>query len=112
MPTTLQLVEKALGHDKFAVLACAIDLLTSRMDGLVQEKPIDDQIACLDAHQLAEENGVSFETFRKNICQVMGTHAVFRLGKRWVLRKETFLLFLQKMETGAAADDQDRSTSF
>lgn len=107
MPTTLQLVEQALGKDKFAVLACAIDLLAARTDALVKEKPVDEQIACLDVHQLAEENGVGFETLRKNICQVMGAHAVFRLGKRWVIRKETFLLFLQKMETGAAENQEE-----
>lgn len=109
MPTTLQLVEQATGLDKFAVLACAIDLQAARMDELVREKPIDEQIACLDVNRLAQENGVSFETLRKNICEVMGAHTVFRLGKRWVIRKETFLLFLQKMETGCAAEDQEKA---
>ena len=107
MPTTLQLVEQATGLDKFAVLACAIDLHAARMDDLVlKEAPIDEQIACLDIHELAKENGVGFETFRKNICQVMGSHAIFRLGKRWVIRKETYLLFLQKLETGAVEDQE------
>jgi len=84
MPTTLQLVEQALGRDKFAVLACAIDLMQERLDAMTREQPIDEQIAVLDVHELARENGVSFETLRKKISEVMGPHAVFRLGKRWV----------------------------
>lgn len=98
--TTLELVEKAAGRDKFLVLSVAIDRVSNALANLTQGVSLDDQIATLDVEELAATYGVSLDTMREKIRRSLGDNAVFRLGKKWVIRKQTFLGFLLANEEG------------
>ena len=95
MATTLQQVQQALGTDKFTVLAVAVD---QALEARSREVSLDEQIETLDVQKLAETYATSLETLRKQIVEAVGPGAVFKLGKRWVIRKQTFLNFLQSRE--------------
>jgi len=99
MATTLQQVQQALGTDKFTVLAVAVD---QALEARNREVSLDEQIETLDVQQLAENYGTSLETLRKQISDFVGAGAVFKLGKKWVIRKQTFLQFLQARERSVA----------
>lgn len=95
MATVLQQVREAFGNDKFVVLAAGVDqalLATQR------NHTLDDQIETLDVHQLSVKFNVTFETLRKQITDVLGPGAVFKLGKSWIIRKQTYLQYLQQRE--------------
>jgi hypothetical protein len=95
MATTLQQVQAALGTDKFTVLAVAVD---QALEARTREASMDEQIETLDVQDLAGNYGTTFETLRKQISDSVGAGAVFKLGKKWVIRKQTFLQFLQARE--------------
>ena len=90
----LDTIEKATGRDKFVVIAAQLDHVTD----LAESKSIDDCIAVLDVEVLARDHGVTFETMRNQLRIKLGSNAVFRLGKRWVIRKVKFLQYLQCLE--------------
>ena len=99
MFTTLQLVDEAVGLQKFEVLATAIDRLSQhRQSEGVNEGTLDDQIAVLDIEELAGQFAVTGDTLRKNLCAALGKGAVFRVGKKWVIRKQRFLEYLRRQE--------------
>lgn len=95
MATVLQQVQAAVGSDKLTVLAAAVD---QALQATQHSATLDDQIETLDVHELAEKFGTTFETFRRQITEVMGAGAVLKLGKKWVIRKQTYLEFLQVRE--------------
>ena len=99
MATTLQQVQQALGTDKFTVLAVAVD---QALEARNREVSLDEQIETLDVQELAGNYGTSLETLRKQISDAVGPGAVFKLGKKWVIRKQTFLQFLQARERSVA----------
>ena len=105
MQSMIQLVEQASGRDKFMVLATAIERLASGQESLKSGRSIDEQIATVDVESLATDYGVSFATMRSNLRAVIGESAVFRLGKRWVIRKERFLDYLQAVESEPTEED-------
>ncbi|MEM7600639.1 MAG: hypothetical protein AAF357_04395 [Verrucomicrobiota bacterium] len=90
-----QLVENATGLEKFSVLANLVDHIAHLT---LASRSIDEQVATLDIETLALEHGVTFETLRQQIRSTMGSGVVFRLGKRWLIRKTKFLEFLQTLE--------------
>lgn len=101
------MVEEATGTGKFAVLAAAIDQLAEQLLCVSARIGVDDEIATLDVEELASTNGVSFETMRKQLCEVLGRTAVHRLGKRWVLRKRKFLEYLSVRENWSNLNSDD-----
>lgn len=106
MPSTLKLVEEAVGLQKFEVLATAIDQLSRlRQSEGANEGTLDDQIAVLDLEELATQFAVTGETLRKNLCAALGKGAVFRVGKKWVIRKQRFLEYLRRQEMGSDQPD-------
>ena len=52
MPTTLQQVEKALGTDKFVVLAAAVDHVIESHETLAEKASIDNEIETLDGGRI------------------------------------------------------------
>ena len=98
MATMLEMVEKATGSSKFTVLAAAIDQMLEQMLSVSVSKSMDDEIAVLCVEELASTNRVKSKTMRGNLCKVLGDDAVFRLGKRWVIRKRKFLEYLSALE--------------
>ena len=77
-----------------------VDHLSEELRCLQEKTSLDDQIETLDVCELAEQYNVSFETLRKQITGVMGDSAVFKVGKKWVIRKRKFLDYLQIKESG------------
>ena len=77
------------------VLAAAVDQV---QQAIQQNATLDDQIETLDVHELAEKFEITFESFRKQITEVVGPSAVFKHGKKWVIRKQTYLEYLQMRE--------------
>ena len=92
----LDTIERATGRDKFTVIAAQLDHITE----LAESRSIDDRIATLDVEILAEDHDVTFETMRSQLRIRLGRNAVFRLGKKWVIRKIKFLQYLQCLESG------------
>ena len=97
--TTLRQLEQATGRDKLVVLASTLDQVIDGVRDIESRVTIDSQIETLDASELAEQYGVTMETFRKQVVGVMGEEAIFKLGKKWVIRKRKFLEFLQAKES-------------
>ena len=93
--TILEQVNQAVGLDKLTVLAVAVDQVQQSMRTLA---PLDEQLELLDMLDLAKQHGVSFKTLRAQVASLVGPGSVFRLGKRWVIRKQRFLEFLQAQE--------------
>jgi hypothetical protein len=104
MPTTLEQLRRAVGSEKLLVLAASIDNLIEERSARAEGLPIDEEIETLDVKRLAQEYDVGFETFRKQICRVVGEGAVFKLGSKWVIRKRKFLEFLKVKESETNAD--------
>ncbi len=98
MASTLEMVEKANGTNKFIVLAAVIDQMAEQMLNVSVLRSVDDEIALLCVEEIASANGVGFETMRRQLCGVLGRDAVYRLGKRWVIRKRKFLEYLTMQE--------------
>jgi len=99
MATILQQVEQATGRDKLVVLASVADQLLESQRSREKETSIDDQLETLDVSSLAAQYEVSLETLRRQIIEKVGTKAVFKLGKKWVIRKRKFLEYLQVCES-------------
>ena len=114
MANTIEMVESALGTAKLTVLAAAIDQLNDSQTRLSERvhklaavsgtnPTYDAEIETLEMSALAEQYGVSVDTLRKQIRDVLGELAVIKVGKKWVIRKVNFLDFLRKLEGQAKA---------
>ena len=100
MNSTLRSVEDACGRDKLIVMASAIDRLIEDQKNIQMDVGLDPEIETLELESLAERYGVSLRTLRGQIERELDYDAVFKCGKKWVIRKVTFLKFLKKRESG------------
>lgn len=98
---TVDLVDAAVGLDKFAVLAGAIDKVAEKVR--MVSISMNDEVETLCVKELANQYGATFETMRKDIRALMGDGAVFRIGKTWVIRKRRFLDYLLEKERQGGA---------
>lgn len=96
--TTSQRTEKVSPLDKFVVLAGDIDQLRNRIDQISTEQSIDDLLEVLEVEKLGLQFGVTLDTMRKRL-QLAGGK-VFKMGKKWVIRKVGFLEVLESLEQG------------
>lgn len=94
--TTVERTEKVSPLDKFAVLAGDIDLLRQRVENLHAEQSIDDLLDVIEIEMLAKRFGNTSELMRKKLSKAGGK--VFKLGRKHVIRKVTFLEVLEKLE--------------
>ena len=97
MTTTREKAGKVTPLEKFDVLAMDIDLLRHRVENLHSEQSMDDLLEVIEVEQLAAEYGVSFFTMRKKLTSA-GGH-VFKLGKKYVIRKVSYLQVLENLES-------------
>lgn len=67
MASTLEVVERGTGRDKFHILAVAIDPMSQQMQIASDSLSLDDEIATIDVEALALTYGVSLEILRKNL---------------------------------------------
>lgn len=96
--TTSQRTEKVSPLDKFVVLAGDIDQLRNRIDQISTEQSIDDLLEVLEVEKLGLQFGVTLDTMRK--CLQLAGGKVFKMGKKWVIRKVGFLEVLESLEQG------------
>ena len=106
MTSTLRSVSEAVGTEKFSVLAAAVDRVIDDQGALREGLRVDDEIETLDMATLALEFGVTLPTLRKQIQCELGMTAAFKLGKKWVIRKRTFLEYLRRKESAPPQDSR------
>jgi len=94
--TTFERTEKVSPLEKFAVLAGDIDLLRQRVENLHSEQSIDDLLDLIEIEELAKRFGNTTDLMRKKLTRAGGR--VFKLGRKYVIRKVCFLEVLEKME--------------
>ena len=82
--------------DKIAVMAGDIDQLRQRVEGITANQSIDDLLDVLEVGELGQRFGVSLDCMRKRLTQAGGK--VFRMGKKYVIRKVTFLEVMENLE--------------
>lgn len=97
--TTAQRTANLTPLDKLAVLAGDIDQLRQRLDGLAVHRSLDDVLEVLHVATLAEHFEVSPETMRLRLLKAGGK--VFRMGRKYVIRKVAFLEVIENLESEA-----------
>ena len=95
--TTVEKTERLTPLEKFAVLAGDIDQVRLRIESIQAQQSVDDLLETLDISELGEKFGVSMETMKKRLIQAGGT--VFKMGKKYVIRKVRFLEVLETLES-------------
>jgi hypothetical protein len=96
--STLDLVQQAVGMEKFVVMAAAIDLAKNDLEILRNRVSLDDEIETLELSQLAEQYGTGEKTLREQIERQLSPGVVIKVGKKWVIRKRRFLDYLESKE--------------
>jgi len=77
-------------------LAGDIDQIRQRVENVTNQQSIDDLLDVLDMDELSQRFGVSPDSMRKKLTQSGGK--VFKLGKKYVIRKITFLGVMENLE--------------
>ena len=77
-------------------MAGDIDRLRQQVDNLVGEQSIDGCLDVIEVDELSERFGISSELMRKKLRMFGGK--VFKLGKKFVIRKIQFLRVIERME--------------
>jgi len=95
--TTVEKTERLSPLEKFGVLAGEIDQIRQLINNFQSEQCVDDLLETLEMAELGEKFGVTPETMRKKLIEAGG--GVFKLGKKYVIRKVRFLSVLEFLET-------------
>ena len=98
--TTTERTAKLSPLDKIAVMAGDIDQIRHRVEGITATQSIDDLLDVLDVVELGKRFGVSPECMRKKLSLSGGK--VFRMGKKFVIRKVAFLEVMENLEREAS----------
>ncbi len=97
MVTTKEKTEKLPPLEKIATLVSDLDQLRIQVEHqIIQEKPLDDLVDLVFLDDLSSQTGVSIDTMKKKLKEVDGK--VFKLGKKYVIRKINLLEVLERME--------------
>lgn len=95
--TTREKTDRLPPLEKIAVLASDLDILRSQMEQqIIQEKSLDDLVDLVWLDELSCQFGVSLGTMKTKLQAVGGK--VFKLGKKYVIRKVNFLEVLEHLE--------------
>jgi len=94
--TTREKTEKVMPLEKFDVLAGDIDFLRQRVDTIHTEQSMDDLLEMLEIEKLAKEFGITLFTMRNKLKAAGGQ--VMKIGKKWVIRKVSYLEVLENLE--------------
>ena len=94
--TTAQRTEKLPPLEKISVLAGDLDQLRQRVEGISGNQSLDDMLEVIDVVELGQQFGVSAECMRKKLRLAGGK--VFKMGKKYVIRKVAFLEVLETLE--------------
>lgn len=94
--TTIERTEKVQPMDRFQILAGDIDQLRNRVDQLSGDQSVDDLLEVLEVESLGEQFGVSLEAMKRRLNRAGGR--VFKMGKKYVIRKVKFLEVMESLE--------------
>lgn len=97
--TTLQKTEQISPLEKFVVLARDIDQIRQRLEQVTTDQNMDDLLEVIEISDLADRYSATEETIKKRISHAGGK--VFKMGKKWVIRKMNFLEVLETLESEA-----------
>lgn len=97
--TTLQKTEQISPLEKFVVLARDIDQIRQRLEQVTTDQNVDDLLEVIEISELANRYSTTEETVKKRISNAGGK--IFKIGKKWVIRKMNFLEVLEKLESEA-----------
>lgn len=95
--TTTERTAKLSPMDKIAVMAGDIDQMRQRIESITVKQSIDDLLDVLDVADLGRQFGVSAACMRKKLSSAGGK--VFRMGKKFVIRKVAFLEVMESLES-------------
>lgn len=84
--------------EKISVLLNEVERLGTRMENLTNDQSIDELLDVLHLDELSEQFSISQEQMRKKLRLAGGK--VFKLGKKYVIRKVNFLCVLETLEQG------------
>jgi hypothetical protein len=87
--------------EKISILLNEVERLGTRMDNLTNEQSIDELLDVLHLDELSEQFSISQEQMRKKLKLAGGK--VFKLGKKYVIRKVNFLCVLETLEQGVCS---------
>jgi len=94
--TTIERTEKVSPLEKFSVLAGDIDLLRQRIETLQREQSTDELLEVIEVEALAKQFGNTTDLMRKKLSRAGGR--VFKLGRKYLIRKVCFLEVLESLE--------------
>ncbi len=82
--------------EKISVLATDVDSLRRQIENITTDQSIDSRLEVVEVSDLAERFGTSVNLMRRKLTAAGGK--VFKLGKKYVIRKVIFLEVLQRLE--------------
>ena len=94
--TILEKTAKLPPIERIALLADEIDYLKSQVEVGLREQDVDSMIEVLELDELAQKYETTAISMKKKILQANGK--VFKLGKKWVIRKISFLSVVEFLE--------------
>ena len=95
--TTQERTEKLSPLEKFSVLAGDIDQVRQRLESIQTQQSVDDLLETLEVADLGQKFGVSMDTMKKRL--ILAGGAVFKIGRKYVIRKIRFLEVLEHLES-------------
>jgi len=99
MLSTIERAGKLSPLEQILVLAGDIDRLRIQLDELREGRSIDDSLDVIEVDELSERYKISSEFMRKQLKDRGGK--VFKLGKKFVIRKVQLLRVMERMEEGS-----------
>ena len=94
--TTRERVEKVTPLEKFCVIAEDVDRLREHLKMVNSSQSLDDLCEVVNVEELAKQYEVKSNVMRAKLKQAGGK--VFKMGKKWVIRKVQLLAVLEMME--------------
>lgn len=94
--TTQERTEKLPPLERFNLLAAEIDRLRERLDIVNTDRSIDDSLELIELDDLRIKFQSSIPSIRAKLSSAGG--CVFKLGKKYVIRKISYLRALEHLE--------------
>ncbi len=82
--------------EKISVLATDVDSLRRQIENITTDQSIDSRLEVVEVSDLAERFSTSVNVMRRKLTAAGGK--VFKLGKKYVIRKVILLEVLQRLE--------------
>jgi len=97
--TTRERVEKVTPLEKFCVIAEDVDRLREHLKMVDGSQSLDELVEVVNVAELADRYEIKPQMMRAKLKNAGGK--VFKIGKKWVIRKVQLLTVLELMEDAA-----------